>query len=315
MRLLLLLWFASAACVAGAAQVRIELRPAASAVRAAVVLGDIARIESADLPTVRRLADLPLGRAPAAGVALLVGRDDLAAWLRRRAGMAADQLEWHGAAETRVVSSTQTVGAEQITAAAEAALRAWLSTRAARSDVQLATTVRDVEALQGELRLQARDPGAVQLRSRMTVWVDVWASSRFVRAIPVTFAVAAWGERPLLVGALRAGAPLADGTVAFAEVDLTAVAGAPLASVDGLRARRALPAGEMLRKGNVEPVPAVARGTWAALRSGEGAVRTEARVQVLQDGRIGEQVRVRASGAAASLLARVTAAGQLEVGR
>ncbi|MDB5750683.1 MAG: flagella basal body P-ring formation protein FlgA, partial [Ramlibacter sp.] len=72
---------------------------------------------------------------------------------------------------------------------------------------------------------------------------------------------------------------------------------------------------EGLRHEDVEPLLAVARGEWASLRSGAGAVHTEARVRVLQDGRVGDNVRVRPSAAAASLVARVTGTGQLEVAR
>jgi flagella basal body P-ring formation protein FlgA len=60
---------------------------------------------------------------------------------------------------------------------------------------------------------------------------------------------------------------------------------------------------------------AVERGQSAALRSGAGAVLSEARVEVLQDGRLGDRVRVRQPGAPLTLLATVVGAGQLEVAR
>jgi flagella basal body P-ring formation protein FlgA len=61
--------------------------------------------------------------------------------------------------------------------------------------------------------------------------------------------------------------------------------------------------------------PIVMRGEWAALRSGAGAVSLEARVEVLQDGRMGDIVRVRQPGAAGGVIARVTGPGQLELAR
>nr|WP_283254380.1 flagella basal body P-ring formation protein FlgA [Ramlibacter paludis] len=59
----------------------------------------------------------------------------------------------------------------------------------------------------------------------------------------------------------------------------------------------------------------VQRGQWASLRSGSGAVSLEARVEVLQDGRLGDSIRVRQPGAAAGVIARVTGPGQLELAR
>ncbi|QJW85535.1 flagellar basal body P-ring formation protein FlgA [Ramlibacter terrae] len=96
-------------------------------------------------------------------------------------------------------------------------------------------------------------------------------------------------------------------------VDLTAGGKSLSAARETMRTRRPVAAGEVLRTGMVEPAPAVLRGEWASLRAGAGAVRTEARVQVLQDGKVGDSVRVRASAAASSFLAKVTGDGQLEV--
>jgi flagella basal body P-ring formation protein FlgA len=59
--------------------------------------------------------------------------------------------------------------------------------------------------------------------------------------------------------------------------------------------------------------PAVARGEWAVLRTSAGAVALETRVEVLQDGRPGDKVRVRQPGAIGPMFARVTGAGQLEL--
>lgn len=61
-----------------------------------------------------------------------------------------------------------------------------------------------------------------------------------------------------------------------------------------------------------EPL-AVSRGDWAVLRSGEGVVSLESRVEVLQDGRPGQKVRVRQHGADGPILARVVGRGLLEL--
>lgn len=60
---------------------------------------------------------------------------------------------------------------------------------------------------------------------------------------------------------------------------------------------------------------AVTRGEWATLRARSGPIELERRVEVLEDGAIGQAVRVRWAGAGTSdtLEARVVAAGYLEV--
>ncbi|HEX7639621.1 MAG TPA: flagella basal body P-ring formation protein FlgA [Burkholderiaceae bacterium] len=57
----------------------------------------------------------------------------------------------------------------------------------------------------------------------------------------------------------------------------------------------------------------VLRGSLATLHSTSGAIRLESRVEVLQDGVVGQDVRVRLPGASESVQARVTGPGQVEV--
>ncbi|MDB5752117.1 MAG: putative flagellar protein FlgA precursor, partial [Ramlibacter sp.] len=210
--------------------VSIELRPEVRAAGPVVTLGQLARLESVDLPLLRRLVDLPVGRAPAAGRSALVEREALLGWLRRRLGLEQQQVEWRGPVASRVSSFTRLVAGEDIAAAAAAAVHQWLGSRSPRSEASLAGTPRDVEAVQGELRLQPRALGQAALRRRLTVWVEVWAGERFVRVVPVTFAVAAWGEGLSAAQSLATGA-LVQGASLPGQVDLLAGAGAgaPLA--------------------------------------------------------------------------------------
>ena len=80
-----------------------------------------------------------------------------------------------------------------------------------------------------------------------------------------------------------------------------------------LRLVRPLAAGEILNQGQVEAAPLVAQGDQALLRSVAGAVQVECPVEVLQDGSLGQQVRVRMPKAAAPILARVAGSGLVEV--
>jgi flagella basal body P-ring formation protein FlgA len=59
--------------------------------------------------------------------------------------------------------------------------------------------------------------------------------------------------------------------------------------------------------------PLVARGGSATLRSVEGPIALESRVEVHDDGAMGQDVHVRLPGATADVVARVTGAGRVEV--
>lgn len=295
----------------------IELRNEVQVAGPTVRLGDIAVLRSDDLGLMRALVDLPVGPSPAAGRSMTTDRTAIDHWVRRKTGIAAGQLAWSGPAGGRITAALRLVRGEEIEQEAHAALRGWLAARSVRSEVETTTPPRDLEAPAGTLRLKVRPLAQAALRERMVVWVEVWAAERFVRAVPVAFHVAAWQERPVALAPLVAGAALRDASWALREVDVAA-AGHSLAipaSGEGLRLRRPVPPGVGLNLRDLEAMPAVVRGQWVSLRSGAGAVLTEARVEALQDGRVGERVRVRPSGAAAPLVAVVTGPGQLEVAR
>jgi hypothetical protein len=110
----------------------------------------------------------------------------------------------------------------------------------------------------------------------MVVWVDVWAGERFVRTVAVPVRLSI-------------------------EASPLHAATAPSAGLAQISTR--------------EPVLGVARGEWAPLRALAGAVRLESQVEVLQDGRVGDKIRVRTPGAMGTVFATVIAPHQLELAR
>jgi len=313
---LALLSLALAAAPVLAAEAAIELLPEARVAAGAVTLGQVAHIHTQDLALMRALVQLPVGRAPAAGEPALLERSTLSDWLQRRLPQPA-VLAWTGPDRTRVLTASRTVGGDAIASVAAEALRQWLAGRSDRSEAQLAWVPRDVEAPEGDVRLQPRPLAHASVRSRMVVWVDVWTADRFVRTVPVSFAVNAWRDAATAAADLPAGAPLQAALLVQRPVDIAALDGAPLAAAvtNPAQLRRPVPAGEALRERDVGAALLVQRGQWASLRSGAGLVTSEARVEVLQDGRAGENVRVRQQGATAQVMARVVGPGQLEIVR
>lgn len=278
------------AAAATAPRVAIELRPQVRAEGSIVRLGHVAVLRTHDLPLIRTLVRLPVGPTPAAGQSATVERDRLAGWLQRQAGLAPHQIQWTGPEASRVVAEARSLDGAKLAAVAEAGLREWLARRGADAEVQVRGVPAALQVPPGPLRLQARRMASAPPRPRMLVWVDVWAGERFVRTVPVGFAL----QLREIGSALLRQAPDAHADAAAFMRDLP-----PAASLPSTASRHA-------------PPPDVTRGQWAVLRSGVGAVVTEARVRVLQDGRRGERVRVRHAAASAPMMARVSGPGRLE---
>jgi flagella basal body P-ring formation protein FlgA len=257
-------------------RVSIELLPDTSVSSDQVALGQVARMNSPELALMRTLVTLPIGRAPRAGEPALVQRAVLEGWIRRATGLATTDVDWQGAGATRILRATQTVRGDDVDAAAAGVLREWLDAQGWSATVQVRHPARDLDVAAGSVRIVPRPFSHAILRHRMVVWVDLWVGDRFLRSLPVAFdVIAADGAQAKVVPAHAEMPPRVQGA---------------------------------------SDVPAlVTRGEWATLRSTAGEVSLESRVEVLQDGRAGERVRVRQQGATGVVFARVVSASRLEL--
>ena len=303
------------------AQVRIELRSQFLARHSEVALGDVAILHARDLPTIQRLSALPLGRAPMVGAQALVRRDAIARWVRSQLGIRPDQVRWSGPEETHVRTLAQEVPAGRIERAAKAALGGWLAERTSRHRVEAVALAADVSLPPGQVALKARPlPDNAEPKPRMVVWIDVEVDGRYVRTVPVSLVVEAYREAWVAPKVIASGVALSEGIIERREVELTRpIAGrvptrvSPSAqAADSWRTTRPLQEGEILTARNIAPAPAVARGDWVTVQLRAGLVELEGRAEALQDGEMGQVVKVRSSHAATPMEARIVAPGRLE---
>ncbi len=328
------------------ASARIELRPRVETGRREVSLGEVANISSSSLAFLQRLMALPLGRVPGNGEAVQLNRAALTQWIRQRLGVDAAQLAWtDGVASSSVRLTTTEVAGESISRAAQDRLREALKAGGLRAEVNALQIPRDFSIPAGRVEIVPRAASLAVVTAstsshsdaapprRQTVWVDIWADGQFARSVPVGFEVNVYGPgyvatRDLVAGqAVQFGGYGVDGLM-LSDVNWSANAtrpvsgpgrgsAAPVASetsgVATLRLRRSVPAGQTLTRGDVEPVPSVARGNFATLRTQQGDIALETRVEVLQDAAIGQSVRVKLPNASTSIMAHVVGLGQVEV--
>lgn len=301
----------------------VELRPQVTAGQARVQLADVAVLEGADQALLRKLGQLPLGAAPAAGASVELTRHDIERWIRAYAGWPAGQIEWRGSAVTRLHGAAADGAlASQVLPLARQALLDWLAQWSAQASA-VAAPDQATSLPPGALELRVRPFSAGQLPARqMWVWVEAWQGPQLVRVLPLRFEVSAPAPALLARHALAAGSRPQAGDFDAGEIDLANVAH-PLAKArhaelwaaleQGVRLRRALPAGSALDAANSEPSPAVCSGDTVRLSLTSGPVALASPARALQDGQLGQKVAVLASGSTHSIMARVTGAGTVEV--
>lgn len=337
-----------AAAGTGDARVRLELRPDAQVRQQQVTLGEVANLSSRDLSALRRLMALSIGTVPRSGEAVTLERDALLQWLKRRGGVEESQIEWQGPTANSIRLALSILSGEQVAAAAQQHLKAHLASGRLRAEIDLAQVPRDVSVPGGRLELRPRPLGGhldastwspPSLPRRQVVWMDVWVDERFVRTVAASFDVNTFGPGLVASEDLPAGRTIdlarpLQSQLLVHDVDWNGRRSAPIlapepaapvervsspmqvseVSVDGaMRLRRPLAAGQILTRADVEPAPLIARGEYAMLRTSQGSIALESRVEVLQDGAAGQSVRVKLPNASTSIMARVVSAGVVEV--
>ncbi len=299
---------------------RVQLRPRVEVAHAIVRLGDVADLSTTDLGLMLRTIDLPIGHAPRPGEPIFLDRAALQRWLARQVSLQPAQLDWRGPAGTTVASASHEVDGEAVVAVAQAALRDHLirgtevRLPAARIELEPAGTPSTLVVPAGALTLVPRPLGRAAPASRMLVWVDASVDGAFIRTIPVRFMVGVFAPVPVAARALSAGTPLQPGDMVEREIDVAAAPDVLTASTPDTtqQLRHRLQPGEPLTTNALRTAPLVSRGAFATLKATSGAMTLESRVEVLQDGQLGEHVRVRPANATSPVVARVSGPGQVE---
>ena len=268
-----LLLAAACGCAAAQPHASIELQPQARVASRTVRLGDLAHVRSDSLELVRALVRLEVEAGSQAHEPSFLVREDLAHAVARRLPAKRADLAWSGSEQVAVLRVPPHASGDAIAAAAVDALQELLQAQGASAQVRVRARPREVPTPDAALHLAVRPLDPLHLHRTPVAWVEVWADDLFVRAVPVSLAI---------VGGFGGNG-----------------------SIDAGLPRAAAPAPKL--------APAVARGERALLRSVFGSVLLESRVDVLQDGRVGDMVRVRQPGGAGMVLARVVGAGRLEL--
>ncbi len=341
-RALGLVWFAALFSLVGAgtgaaqAQTKegmqvllhVELKPQVEVTQSQVVLADIAYLRSSDLTVLRRAMALPLGHAPRPGGVVSLTSERAQQWLRGQTGLGSEQVLWTGAGATEISTASRMMAGEELLSVTRTSLRQHLESMASQSAIP--TTRIELQEVSappsqsvpiGLTSWRVRPLGNTPIAKRMRVWVDIFTEGRFVRAVPVSYDVSIFASAAVAANALAAGQTLLASQLVEREMDIARMpsghgGGASMSDIGTThqtRLRRSVQRGEVITQAHLQEIPAVSRGEWASLTSQSGAIALESRVEVLQDGQVGQIVRVKQANATSTVLARVSGSGRLEM--
>jgi flagella basal body P-ring formation protein FlgA len=298
--------------------VRVDLNAQVEVRHERVTLGDVASLSGGNADTLAMWRRIPLGSAPKDGSVTRIERLQLQRWVRSYLANRQTAVQWDGAERVEITTASTKLAGAQIASYAKKSLQAWLADHVVHADISEAAESHDLFVPQGALHLTVRPiAGGVTPTKRMQLWVDVWVDDSFIRTVPVEFSVRAYQTAYIAREDVGAGSVVHAADFEKREIDVTdpVKENAIVADEDSSswRMKHGLLKGNALLQNQVQPVPAVIRGESATLRSKNGMVELESKVEVLQDGFPGQIVKVRPTAASESILARVAGNGILEM--
>lgn len=274
-----------------------------------VRLGDLATITDADAATQASWRALLVGTSPSTATPQCMTRAQLARILRQT------PVQVAGEDSVCIERVQEALDGTELHRLARPVLEAWLAQHAEHwelAEMDAADKLM-VPAGQRVLRVRPLDEAAPLART-MQVWVDVAVNGRYARSVPVRFAVQAYRRVLALRNAAEAGVLVEPDMTMWREVDVARQPTALTALAPGRqRLRRSIEAGTVLTPASLAAAPAVARGEWLDLSLAAGAVSLQTRVEALQDGLVGQRVRVRSAQSVEPFEARVTGIGRVEI--
>ncbi len=305
----------------GIVRVDIELRPMVNVKNDVVTVGDVADLRADSLQAIQRLSSLYLGRAPCFGKPVTLERDVIIRWVKSRLPDLVSQLNWSGSSQVVVSCLAQELQPDRIVSVGENYLREWLSTRSERAEVRLIRAPKGLFVPPGDIEFKLHPYAQnTQLHKRMTVWVELWSSQRFIRLVPVDFEVSAYKHALAMVETVPRNEAVTMKNLAKTEIDVAAGVRDVIDSEQHfnalpseVRTKVTLKKGEVLSTHQIEVKPMALQGHSAILIANEGAIQIESKVEVLQDGVMGQVIAVRQKNSQDVLKAKVIGVGKVEL--
>jgi flagella basal body P-ring formation protein FlgA len=259
-------------------------------------LGDIAYIECADMRLRNDLSNIVIGRSPLVGYE---GRYDRLS-IRSRVeylfpGLGRD-IHWSGADAVTIKALGVRLKQEKYLEGAKKYLEQQLERSLDNVLVEAYGEYKDLNLPEGELIIKYKIMRQNLIRKRMQVWADIYIDGQKTQSQPVWFSVNAYGPAWVASHDLNIGSVISDDLFVRKQIDIAGIYGRVVTKLPEcclMRTKKRITAGDVLVQENVEPVPAIARGSVVKVVATTQNVAIATEAISLQDGRVGDIVRVR----------------------
>lgn len=276
------------------------------------VLSDIAGLRGSDEMLVKKLGQIPLGPVTEART---ISRADILALVLKVARYAG-QVEVTGAGFTRIVLEQRTPEAAEIEALLKAHLVSVTAWREEEIEIRSIDNLHSISLPAGAVQLRISSRGVPANFRRMLLSVEASLAGKSVRNFWVKADVRVRARVVQAVRRIPFRSVLAAGDLREAECEIADPRAGYIRSLDaviGSIAKRALIEGEVLTQRSVEPASLVRSGETVRLTASVNGTQVSTLVRALQNGKLGDRIKVRNIDSDRALFAFVTGRGEVRI--
>jgi flagella basal body P-ring formation protein FlgA len=274
--------------------VMVSLLPAVEVDRGAIVLGDVVEFDGIGSELRGVLESIDLGPAPLAGESRYIGNDYIRLRLQQSYPQGAFRIA--GSEGVAVVRRTVVIHGEEIFRQVRRFI--YDQTGAAENDivVEAGRLPQDIPVTASEPAIVVNAPSGQSLRGACLLTARIVAADKELARVTVPVVVRWMADVVVASGTISRGEIIRSGDIHIARHDVTNLGVAPVGDpefVTGKRARTTIKVNQPITERMIEQPPLVKRRDIVTLLYETGAVRICAKVEVREDGCLGEVVRVR----------------------
>jgi len=263
-----------------------------------VQLSDIARI-TVDNPELKnRLQSIEIAKAPRVGYFRNINKTRIIALIEKQMPGFYRHLKWEGANSVKVGSVGQIIERDLYVDIAKRELASKVKQVASEFVLTARGVYKDLTVPKGRVSFNAvSEYGKDQslLKSSMKVWLDISVDNIHYQTVPVWFSVKAYGNALVFNKDLPKGYVVNDRDFITQYINIATARGDRLFGEipDNKRLKQDVAAGAVLTEDLLQQVPDVASGNTVKVIVEVGDIKLSASAIALEDGFIGEKIKVR----------------------
>ena len=272
----------------------IELRPRATVTGRAIRIGDIAIVTGPDDGICGEISSLYVGRVPPPDRSVTIRRLQVLHSLAGK-GYSTGEVSLCGEEGVVVRGTWRRIPSSEISAVAKKALDDLVEGKGWEIRYFLTSRIGDLWVPGERYELHASRPDGPDLKRTVAVRVDAMVDGESAEGTVVCFGVTIFDEVVVADRDIERHCVIEKNHVRLEKREITGMAKRVLFSLDGVlgkRARRSIHQGEWLLRELVEPPPDIERGTPLRVLASRGSVAISMPGRALEDGRIGEEIKV-----------------------